>query len=245
MNERFVFIPSIGFCLLMTWVVKDKIPQWLNASTGKMVGMGIVALLLAGFTWKTIDRVPDWKNRLTLNVSGAAASTNSARANLFLGTAIFEEEYRNETDRNRQQELIKEVAYFIDRSLSIHPNYGSALKMHSGVVAEEYKFDRDLDKLLAEFHNILQRKSHEPFVDQYTEYLIGRSDNQKLEAFCYKVGYEHFTQVRRDYSKAVQYLNYGLEASPNSPNLINGIAQTYQLMGDNQKANNYLARLRK
>ncbi len=245
MNERFVFIPSIGFCLIVAWLVKDKLPQWMNDSTGKMVGMGLIGLLLAGYSWKTIDRVPDWKNRLTLNLSGASASPNSARANCFLGTAIFEEEYRNETDRNKQKELIKEVAYFIDRALSIHPTYGSALIMHSGVVAEEYKFDRDLDKLLTEFYSILQRKSHVPFVDQYTEYLIGKSDSKKLAGFCYKAGYGHFTQVRKDYNKAVQYLNYGLQAAPNDTQLINGIAQTYQLMGDNQKANNYLARLRK
>lgn len=245
MNERFIFIPSIGFCLIIAWVLKDKIPQWLPKFKGNtVVSMGLLGILLTGFSWKTLDRVPDWKNRLTLNISGATASPNSARANCFLGTAIFEEEYRKEKNRTRQKELIKEVAYFIDRALQIHPTYGSALTMHSGVVAEEYKFDRDLDQLLAEFYSILQRKSHLPFVDQYTEYLIGSVDDQKLADFCYKIGYQHFNQVRRDYSKAIQYLNYGLQAQPNNAKLLNGMAQTYQSMGDIQKANSYLARLK-
>ena len=244
MNERFVFIPSIGFCLIIAWLLKDKIPQWLKQSSlATPLTMGILGIMLAGFSWKTLDRVPDWKNRLSLNLSGATASPNSARANCFLGTAIFEEEYRKETDRKKQEILIEEVAYFIDRALQIHPTYGSALIMHSGVVAEEYKFDRNLDKLLGEFHSILQRKSHVPFVDQYTEYLLDRADGDKLADFCYNTGYQHFTQIRRDYTKAIQYLNYGLQVRPNNSNLLNGIAQTYQLMGDTQKANSYLMRL--
>jgi len=244
MNERFVFIPSIGFCLIIAWLLKDKIPQWLKQSSlTAPLTMGILGIILAGFSWKTLDRVPDWKNRLSLNLSGATASPNSARANCFLGTAIFEEEYRKETDRKKQEILIEEVAYFIDRALQIHPTYGSALIMHSGVVAEEYKFDRNVDKLLGEFYSILQRKSHVPFVDQYTEYLLDRADGDKLADFCYRAGYQHFSQVRRDYTKAIQYLNYGLQVRPNNSNLLNGIAQTYQLMGNTQKANSYLMRL--
>ena len=244
MNERFLFLPSIGFCVVLAWLLLDKVPTWWsNKKLATAVGIGIASLFTLGFSWKTLDRVPDWKNRLTLNLSGATASPNSARANCFLGTAIFEEEYRNEKDRETQKALIKEIAYFIDRSLSIHPKYGSALIMHSGVVAEEYKFDRDLDKLLAEFKSILQRKSNVPFIGQYIEYLLGTASNQKIADFCYQIGYEHFTQTTRNYTDAIKYLKYGLQALPNDRRLIQSIGNTYQLMGDSQKASTYLSRL--
>ncbi len=244
MNERFIFIPSIGFCLIVVWLLKDQLAKWMNGKqVAKTIGLGILALMTVGFGWKTVDRVPDWKNRLTLNTSGASASPNSARANCFLGTAIFEEEYRNETNQQKKKELIKEVAYFIDRALSIYPTYGSALTMHSGVVAEEYKYDRNLDKLLAEFHSILQRKSNVPFIGQYIEYLLGSANPQKLADFCYKVGYNHFTETKKDYNSAIKYLKYGLQATPNDRRLLQGIGQTYQLMGNTQQANTYLSRL--
>ncbi len=244
MNERFIFIPSIGFCLIIVWLLKDQLAKWMNGQKiATTIGMGILALMTLGFSWKTLDRVPDWKNRLTLNTSGASASPNSARANCFLGTAIFEEEYRKETDNGKKKELIKEVAYFIDRALSIYPTYGSALIMHSGVVAEEYKYDRNLDKLLAEFQSILQRKTNVPFIGQYIEYLLGSANPQKLGDFCYKVGYNHFTETKNDYNSAIKYLKYGLQATPNDRRLLQGIGQTYQLMGNAQEANKYLSRL--
>ena len=244
MNERFIFIPSIGFCLIIVWLLKDQLAKWMNGQKiASTIGMGILALMTLGFSWKTLDRVPDWKNRLSLNISGASASPNSARANCFLGTAIFEEEYRNETDNQKKKELIKEVAYFIDRALNIYPTYGSALTMHSGVVAEEYKYDRDLDKLLAEFHSILQRKSNVPFIGQYIEYLLGSASPQKIGDFCYKVGYNHFTETKKDYNNAIKYLKYGLQALPNDRRLLQGIGQTYQLMGNTNEANKYLSRL--
>ena len=244
MNERFIFIPSIGFCLIIVWLLKDQLAKWMNGQKiASTIGMGILALMTLGFSWKTLDRVPDWKNRLSLNISGASASPNSARANCFLGTAIFEEEYRTETDNQKKKELIKEVAYFIDRALNIYPTYGSALTMHSGVVAEEYKYDRDLDKLLAEFYSILQRKSNVPFIGQYIEYLLGSANAQKIGDFCYKVGYNHFTETKKDYTNAIKYLKYGLQALPNDRRLLQGIGQTYQLMGNTNEANKYLSRL--
>lgn len=251
MNERFLFMSSIGFCLIVAWCLIEKLPAFLsqsylkNQTVSQFVGLGILGAFLLGFIFKTVDRVPDWKNRMTLNLSGAAASPNSARANCFLGTAIFETEYKPATDANQKKILIKEVAYFIDRALAIHPNYGSALIMHSGVVAEEYKYDNDLKKLLHEFHSILSRKSNIPFIGEYLAYLSNRADQQQLADFAYKTGYQYFGQTKKDYNNAIKYLNYGLQAAPTNRTLLQSMGNIYQLMGDNQKAATFLSRINK
>ena len=244
MNERFLFMPSIGFCLILAWLLLDKLPSFIkNPQTTKYAGLGILSLFLVGFTIKTLDRVPDWKNRMTLNLSGATASPKSARANCFLGTAIFETEYRPSNDNAQKRALIQEVAYFIDRALEIHPTYGSALIMHSGVVAEEYKYDRDLKKLLAEFYSILTRKSNIPFIGTYLAHLSSRADQQQLADFAYKTGYQYFGQTKKDYNNAIKYLEYGLQAAPNNRTLLQSIGNIYQLIGDNQKAATYFSRI--
>lgn len=246
MAERFIFMPSIGFCLIAAWFLKEKLPSFVkNEKIANYVGIGLLGVFVIGFAAKTLDRVPEWKNRMTLNLSGVIASPNSARANCFLGTAIFEEEYKVATDSNEKQKLIKEVAYFIDRALTIHPNYGSALIMHSGVVAEEYKYDRDLKILLDEFYSIVIRKDNIPFIDTYLKYLNGKADSQQLANFAYKTGYQHFGQTRKDYNKAIKYLKYGLDAAPNSKQLLQSMANIYQILGDDQKAAIYLTRLSK
>ena len=250
MNERFLFMPSIGFSLILAWFLIDKLPAIIkkrnikNPQVASYIGLGVLGIFLLGFTFKTIDRVPDWKNRMTLNLSGATASPNSARANCFLGTAIFETEYKPSNDNAQQRELIKEIAYFIDRALAIHPTYGSALIMHSGVVAEEYKYDRDLKKLLDEFYFILTRKSNVPFVGEYLAHLSSRADQQQLADFAYKMGYQFFGETKKDYNNAIKYLNYGLQAAPNNRTLLQSMGNIYQLMGDNQKASTYFSRIR-
>ena len=245
MNERFLFMPSIGFCLILAWLLIDKLPAFIkNQQAAKYIGLGILSTFLVGFTFKTLDRVPDWKNRMTLNLSGATASPNSARANCFLGTAIFETEYKPSNDNAQKRVLIKEVAYFIDKALEIHPTYGSALIMHSGVVAEEYKYDGDLKKLLAEFYSILTRKSNIPFIGTYLAHLSSRADRQQLADFAYNTGYQYFGQTKKDYNNAIKYLDYGLQAAPNNRTLLQSMGNIYQLMGDNQKAATYFSRIR-
>jgi len=250
MNERFLFMPTIGFCLILAWFLAEKLPNLAkrfynkNQAIVNYIGLGILGLFVAGFTYKTIDRVPDWKNRMTLNLSGASASPNSARANCFLGTAIFEEEYKPSNDNTQKRALIKEVAYFIDRALAIHPNYGSALIMHSGVVVEEYKYDNNLQKLLDEFYSILIRKSNVPFIGEYLAYLSNRADQQQLANFAYKMGYQFFGETRKDYNNAIKYLNYGLQAAPNNSTLLQSMGNIYELMGDKQKAATYFTRIR-
>ncbi len=250
MNERFLFMPSIGFCLILAWFLIEKLPIFIkkitsnNQAIANYMGFGILAVFLVGFSYKTLDRVPDWKNRMTLNLSGAAASPNSARANCFLGTAIFETEYKPSNDNAQKKELIKEVAYFIDKALEIHPTYGSALIMHSGVVAEEYKYDRDLKKLLDEFYFILTRKTNVPFVGTYLAHLSSRADAQQLADFAYKTGYQYFGETKKDYNNALKYLNYGLQAAPTNRTLLQSIGNIHQLMGDNQKAATYFSRIK-
>ncbi len=250
MNERFLFMPTIGFSLILAWFLIEKLPAVLkqgftkNKEVANFVGLGMLGIFTLGFIFKTIDRVPDWKNRMTLNLSGATASPNSARANCFLGTAIFEEEYKTSNDNTQKKALIKEIAYFIDRALAIHPNYGSALIMHSGVVVEEYKYDNNLQKLLDEFYSILIRKSNVPFIGEYLAYLSNRADQQQLANFAYKTGYQFFGETRKDYNNAIKYLNYGLQAAPNNRTLLQSMGNIYELMGDQQKAATYFSRVK-
>jgi hypothetical protein len=245
MNERFIFLPSFGFCLILIWFLKEKFPLFIKNKKNQQVNLLLLGVIVIAFSIKTLMRVPDWKNRMALNLSGVIASPNSARANCFLGTAIFEEEYRKTNDVAQKKTLIKDVAYFIDRALAIHPNYGSALIMHSGVVAEEYGYDGDLKKLLDEFYSILTRKSNIPFIGTYLAYLSkNHSNNQLLIDFAYKTGYQFFGQNRKDYNNAIKYLNYGLQAAPNNRTLLQSMGNIYQTIGNQQEANKYLSRIR-
>ncbi len=226
MNDRFVYISSVSLCLVLAYLCMKILPEKFGKN-GQIAGMAIASVFVIGFVLKTIDRVPAWTNALTLNLAAIEHSSNSARANCFMGTALFEE-YRSEEDPKVKQILLDKVTYHVDKAIEIYPRYGSALVMQSGVVAEHYKKDRDLDKLLKNFYDLLEKKRNLPFIETYVEYLLDRADSKKLADFCYKTGYELFAVRVKDLNYARKYLNYGITAAPDDRRLRDALASITQ-----------------
>ena len=164
-------------------------------------------------------RVPDWQNRFSLNAAAIQVSTNSARANCFMGVALYEEQLIKEKDPARRLQLIEDISYYIDRALSIYPDYSSAMTIKAGVLAEVYKNDRNLDNLLNGFFSIIQRKRSMPFIDEYLTYLNNRgADVATLSAFYLRTG-RYMQQQFRDKAHAKKYFQYGLDIDPNNSQL--------------------------
>ena len=239
MNERFLYFPSFGYCLVLAWLLHQGFSaqrSWLRSAS-----LGLTVLIIAGFVVKTITRVPAWKNGLSLNSAAIKVSKNSARANCFMGTALYQEVQKMDlNDSSRWQMLLEAEGYF-DRSLEIIPDYLSANQMKSGILAEHYKKDRDLDKLLNGFAEILRVKPNVEYIQQYSEYLNSRGRNtDKLMDFYYRVGYEILASEKRQYAYALKYLNYGLQLDPQDARINLAIGNVYSAAGDPQKANTFI-----
>lgn len=241
MNERFVYMPSLAVCLILAWLISRKLPELFNEKKGEIniLSVGLLLILISGYGLKTILRTEDWRNAVTLNAAAVKYSPNSARANCFMGVALFEEQYRNETDAEKSKQLLDEITYYIERSLEIFPGYGSALTMYAGVVAEHYKRDRDLPKLLNKFEEILSKRTRLDYIDEYIEYLLPNADADQLVRFLYKVGETINAQNRGDYQTALHYLKYAYQLSPKDPQLNLAIARCYQNLGDQAKAQEF------
>ncbi len=226
MNERFVYISSIGFCVALAYLLLEKLPLLKpDLPAMKMFGYGLIGLFCVGFMAKTIMRVPAWATPLSLNTAAIKVSKNSARANCFVGTAIFEN-YKVEQDQTKKQEMLKDINYYINRSLEINPRYGSALTMKGGLIAEDYRFNRDINQLLTGFEKVLKIKRNHSFIEQYIEYLISKGSHDTAVAeFCYRMGHQFFAQQLRDRTYATKYINYGLQADPSNAQLLQARTQ--------------------
>src|SRR4029079_6528638 len=89
MNERFIFISSIAFSLLCAYVFVKY--GWNSEKPAVKWGSLVLLIgLLGGYAFKTYVRVPAWKDALSLNSQAVLVSPNSARANCFMATALFE-----------------------------------------------------------------------------------------------------------------------------------------------------------
>ena len=223
MNERFIYMSSIGVCIILAYFIARKLPE-IVGTKANILNIALLAVFVLGFAGKTISRIPAWENTMSLNQAAIKVSPNSCRSNCFMGTALFQE-YKEMGGGEEKDALLKKISYYIDEALRINPSYGSAMVMKSGIVAEHYKQDSDLDKLLDEFYTLLERKKNLPFIETYITYLgEGRADTQKLTAFCYKV-YILFSQKKKDPNYALKYVNLGLKADPANTQLLNAKAQ--------------------
>ena len=69
MAERFLYISSIGFCVLLALFIEKirKAAFWPSARTGKAVGVLIAALLIILYSIRTMIRNEDWKDPITIS----------------------------------------------------------------------------------------------------------------------------------------------------------------------------------
>lgn len=187
MNERFLYMPSLAFCILAGYWFTAKIPGWIkNESLKGAVSLGLMAVVISGFSVKTIARVPAWKDSLTLDRAAVKVSANSARANSFMGYGLYRKGLEAKS-AEEQLKLFDEATPYVDRALSIYPEYPDALTAKAGLMAGYYQNDRNLEKLLDGFYKI-QMARPIPFVDEYLNYLEQVEDKSKLNPFYQKLG---------------------------------------------------------
>lgn len=243
MNERFLFMPSLGFAIVLAYLLTRYLPSLeVKNPVFRTVAYAITVVYLAGFAFRTLTRVPVWKNPLTLNGAAVTVSENSARSNCFMATALYNKA-RGAEDPQEKQGLIQEAGYFIRRSLDILPKYGSANQMYAGVLAEEYLVDRDLDKLLNGYLGILRNRPKVTYIYQFTEYLIKSNVNRtKISDFLYNAGYEIIGKQHRRVEDGMDYIQKGLAYNPNSGRLNYAAGKLFERMGDAAQANTYLSR---
>lgn len=241
MNERFVYMPSLGFVIILAWLLTRWMPQQFKEKAGEInvLSVGLLLVFVMGYTWKTMKRVPDWKNPITLNAAAVKYSPNSARANCFMGVALYEE-YKTMNNGPEKDKLLEDITYYINRSLTIYPAYSSALTMKGGIAAEHYRRDQDLTKLLQSFEQVLMYRTRMDFVDEYLDYLKSRAPSGQLAQFLVKIGYEFNLQQRRDNVSALHYLSLAYEIAPNNAEVNYALGRCYQDQGDQTRAQDFL-----
>ncbi len=249
MNERFLFMASMGTCLLVAYISLHTLPKW-NKKIGRYMGYVIIGLSIIGYLAKDITRIPAWQNALTLNTAASKVSTNSARSNSFMATALFEEykslKGQSGTDiRERKIALLDQAYPYAIRAKNILPNYKNANIMLSGIAAERYNLNRDQTALLTEFKSIATSRPDVEYIMTYLEYLNDRSpDYDELLRFYYDLGYRILLNQKNLPQWAIKYMELGLKADPTNKNLHNGLGESYERLGSQyvSKANYHFSR---
>ena len=233
MNERFIFISSMGTCMIMAYLLMKAANKW-----NPKVIYGITAAILLLYSIKTFTRVPVWESALTLNQSAVKVSLNSARANSFMATALFEE-FNVTEGREEKIRLLKEAEIYADRALNVYPTYNNGNLMKAGIEAELYKLNGDLASLLQTFKEVAVVQPQIGFLSQYCEYLNGRADANSMLDFYYDLGYNQLYVKQANLRWAIHFLNFGYSLNNQDPKIKKALFDVYTAAGNPQKAQEY------
>ena len=139
MNERFVFISSIGFCLLVAWFFAEVLPKLVkNISTAKYVTGFVISLVLFVFALKTITRNADWENDTVLFTTDVEVSSMSAKGNCAAGGRLLEQAQSKQVkdnDKELHDALCEKSIKYLKKSNEIYASDGKkSSKKHSTAV---------------------------------------------------------------------------------------------------------------
>ena len=123
MNERFLFLPSLGFCIIIAYFLVVDGKKIIKSTQQYQQLLTMILLVIIGlFGLKAINRNKDWKNNLTLATTDAETSINGAKSQTMAGGLLLEEAQKIANPLERKQ-LIDRSIMHLNRAVSIYPNY--------------------------------------------------------------------------------------------------------------------------
>jgi tetratricopeptide (TPR) repeat protein len=139
MNDRFMFVPLLGFTILIAYLCTEKFPKWLGELKAKQVTMSLVGIMIFAYSVKTIARNPVWYDDYTLFTTDVKVSENSAKCNVSAGGQTLELAEK-ETDQVKKKKMISDAIVYLNKGVRIHPRYtaGWVLLGKAMIYLEDY-----------------------------------------------------------------------------------------------------------
>jgi tetratricopeptide (TPR) repeat protein len=137
MAERFLYMPSLGFCLavgLLILKLCEKKPAVKTAEnigrffTKYATGITVLVVIVALYSFKTIARNKDWQDNIHLFGKDVLTSPNSARTHYNWGLSNIFDLYLKEEDPGLKKQYLDEGKRELETALEIYPGYFEAEK---------------------------------------------------------------------------------------------------------------------
>ncbi len=140
MSERFLFLPSVGFCLAIA-VFADRVGVGNESDpkgerTTRLVFLSALPVLLV-FCGLTMERNLDWQTNFRLYQTDARHAPDDCRLNHFYAVALMHQAH-DEPDAVEKRNLYHEAIGYLDHAISIYPEFVEA-HMQLGVLYDALK----------------------------------------------------------------------------------------------------------
>lgn len=247
MNERFVYLPSVAFCMLIAYWLFDRVPVLLKRDTFKFT-LPLMIVVLALFSFKTTDRNQDWESSFKLFTTDVDVSVNSAKGNGLAGEYWMGAAGEATDDSVKAEDFQKAIKY-LERAIEIYPMHGHAL---FNLVTCYYHFDRNYDGIVKVFKHILKEKPYETRVFQTLNTMFQDLQDPDYKIKTYKElddlspnNPEIYLRIgrlylldKKDARQALPYLEESAKISPNNAETQNSVGVARYQTGDIEGALN-------
>jgi hypothetical protein len=252
MGERFLFAPSLGFCIALVLILFEVLkidpaaPNWPNKSTLFALLGGVLFL----YSFKTVDRNKVWKNNFELFNSGLEVSTGSARAHFAVasecrvkGEGEPDQVKRGEYFKKSVEEYYKGIAIYADDA-EVWYNLGvtyfdmgdtaNARKVYAKALELRPNYSMALNNTGVLYFNL---KNYDKALKCFTKIL--ETDTNFLDAYGNIGAAYHNTG---NYQLAVKFYEKALQRNPNNKSMLSNAALAYKTMGDTVRSTMYSQR---
>jgi tetratricopeptide (TPR) repeat protein len=259
MAERFLYTPSIGFCIVIAYflarltkteAIKSRVNSLVTFfstySTLMLTVFGIAIL----YSIKTLSRNKDWRDTLTVFSRDVQTSENSATANELFGNALLLKVAKSPNKQN-QLDSFNLAKKYLKRALEIAPGFYYAASNLGYIYLAENKPDSGYPYL----RDALKYGPRDIQVNYYygsTLFLLNKLDsaikilnhtielNPKYEA-AYSVLASAYL-VKGDVNNCLANYLKVIELNPNNGKAYYLAANVLRSKGDTAKANAYMSK---
>ncbi len=257
MNERFLFISSVGFCLAIAYLLAGNLPGWIkNVKAYRGIVIGLLVVVLGLYSVKTISRNKAWKDNFTLFVTDYKTSSNSAFSNYYLSSTYFNTKYLADKDSMRVDYDIRQVYTYSKRAVEINPNYVNALVYYAwsnNILGDrtdsvtKYPLENSINALVNAVH--VSPYGPHPTLSMMKDFLIRiPNPEQRIKAWDqyinanpadyqpYHIAGRIYAIELHDPAKSLPYFEKTVELNPQFIDGLIDLGFTYSLLGNKIKA---------
>ena len=223
MAERFMFMPSLGFCLVAAVLLANLAQKGIEKGVNSQ-GLGMIVVIVALFSLKTFTRNPAWKDNYTIFTTDIETSPNSAKLQTSVGGEMIEH-FKNSTNEVEKKAKITEAIGHLQKALEIHPTFKNPyLLMGNG-----YFYLEDYDKALDMYQKGLKLDPN--FKDIKTNL-----------ALVYREGGKIIGQKQGNLPKSIEFLSKAVELDPTDVAAMSYLGTAYGMSNQPQKLIDVLTR---
>ena len=252
MAERFLFIGSIAFCVVIAYLLTKYLGKE-NTYKFSPPMIAVLAPVLLAFTYMTHERNKDWFDNYTLFKAGAELDDNSFRSYSGYAWQLLDKGQKEQQDSAKRTSWYREARTYYEKAVKVYDkqqndwfNLGVCYNYFHDTLRAENAFQKAHDinpKIVNASLNLgviyYQKKDYEKALKYWKE---GADYDPNFLTISSNVGLVYWQNFNRP-DLAIPYFEKYYQSNPNDFNTVHNLCYAYKAIGNTQKSNEYFAKM--